>query len=382
MPGALQGHRVVDLTQNMAGPLCTMNLADHGADVIKVEPRMGDSTRTAPPFAGGESAPFMMLNRNKRSVVLDLKDSGDYAFMIDLIGTADIMVESNRPGVMARLGLDWASLKPQFPQLIYASISGYGQTGPWGSRGGFDVMAQGMSGLMSNNGPQDGPPHRLPVPFCDVLAGLYATIGILAAVEARHQTGRGQFVETSLLEVATAVQIYEAAHYFTLGTIPPRMGQAHRGTAPYQVFPAADGYLTIAAGMQHFFERFCRIAQLPELPTDPRFIDMTGRINNNDALVQIISEQTRKHSTDWWINRLDAEGVPCGPVLNHEQLFNHPQIVHRRMIETVDHPRAGTVKTLGIPIKLSDTPGSVRAHAPWLGEHTDAIRAEIARLKN
>ena len=382
MPGALQGHRVVDLTQNMAGPLCTMNLADHGADVIKVEPRVGDSTRTAPPFVGGESAPFMMLNRNKRSVVLDLKDKDDHAFMLDLIGTADIMVESNRPGVMARLGLDWASLEPQFPELIYASISGYGQTGPWGPRGGFDVMAQGMSGLMSNNGPKDGPPHRLPVPFCDLMAGLYATIGILAAVESRHQTGTGQFVETSLLEAATAVQIYEASHYFTLETNPPRMGQAHRGSAPYQIFPTADGYLTIGAGMQHFFERFCRLAQLPDMPTDPRFIDMTGRINHNDTLVQIISEQTRQHPTDWWIRRLDAEGVPCGPVLNHEQLFNHPQILHRKMIETVEHPTAGTVKTLGIPIKLSDTPGSVRTHAPRLGEHNDVIRAEIVRLKN
>jgi CoA:oxalate CoA-transferase len=373
MPGALEGMRVIDLTQMLAGPLCAMNLADHGADVIKVEPPQGEDLRSVPPIVEGESAAFMMWNRNKRSITLNLKDPADHATLLDLIAEADVLLESYRPGVMARLGLDWDSLNERFPRLIYGSVSGYGQTGPYSKRGGFDVMAQGISGLMSITGPRDGPPHRLPIPICDLAAGLNLTIGVLAAVEARHRTGRGQYVETSLLEAAVALQVYEAVHYFTAGTNPPRMGQAHRGIAPYQVFPSADGYVTIGAGMQRFFEMFCRLAEAPELLTDPRFATVPDRVAHNDALIELLSEATRKHTTEWWVRELDGLGIPCGPVLNHEQLFNHPQIVHRRMVETVEHPKAGQVKTLGVPIKLSETPGSIRFGAPLLGQHAKEI---------
>ena len=200
---------------------------------------------------------------------------------------------------------------------------------------------------------------------------------ILAALQARHNTGRGQYVETSLLEAATALQVYEAAHYFTHGTNPPRMGQAHRGVAPYQVFPSADGYVTIGAGQQHFFEAFCRLAELPELLTDARFTKVSDRVDHNDELVELLSLRTRRHGTDWWINELEQLGIPCGPVFNHEQIFNHPQILQRRMVETVQHPKAGAIRTLGVPVKLSDTPGSVRFAAPMLGQHDGEVREGI-----
>jgi len=381
MPGSLNGIRVIDLTQMLAGPIATMYLADNGADVIKVEPPQGEDVRRVPPFVEGESAPFMMWNRNKRSITLNLKASTDKDTFLDLVASADILLESFRPGAMTRLGLDFKSLQLKFPRLIYGSVSGYGQTGPLAERGGFDVMAQGLSGLMSITGPRDGPPHRLPIPICDLAAGLNITIGVLAALQARHRTGKGQYVETSLLEAATALQVYEAVHYFTTGTNPPRMGQAHRGIAPYQVFPSADGYITIGAGQQAFFEGFCRLAGMPDLLVDERFASREGRVVHNDDLVELLSQSTRKNATEWWIRELDKVGIPCGPVLNHEQLFNHPQTLHRRMVETVEHPKAGQVKVLGLPIKLSETPGSIRHAAPLLGQHNDEIRAELAQAK-
>jgi CoA:oxalate CoA-transferase len=379
MPGALDGIRVIDLTQNLAGPFSSMNLADHGADVIKVEPPDGEATRLVAPFLGGESTPFMMWNRNKRSLTLDLKDEADKAVLLALLEEADILMEAFRPGAMERLGLGYETLHPRYPRLIYGSISGYGASGPMAAVGGFDVMAQGMAGLMAVNGPKDGPPHRLPIPLCDLAAGMFLTVGVLAALEARRRTGFGQKVETSLLEAATALQHYEANHVFTTGEPPPRMGQAHRGIAPYQVFPSSDGYLTIAAGLPKFYAAFCRLAARPDLIDDPRFRAVPDRVANNDALVEILSRATIEHPTRWWIDRLEAEGIPCGPVLNHAELLTHPQIIARRMVEEVDHPTAGRLKTLGVPVKLSETPGSVRAPAPRLGEHSAEIRAQAAR---
>ncbi|VTU45376.1 Formyl-coenzyme A transferase (plasmid) [Variovorax sp. SRS16] len=373
MAGALEGMRVIDLTQMLAGPLCSMNLADHGADVIKIEPPQGEDFRRVPPIVEGESASWMMVNRNKRSLTLNLKDPADLATLLELIAEADILLEGYRPGVMTRLGLGWDDLKARFPQLIYGSVSGYGQTGPSSRLGGFDVIAQGISGLMSINGPRDGPPHRLPIPICDLAAGLYLTIGILAAVEARHRTGKGQYVETSLLEAAAALQVYEAAHYFTIGTNPPRLGQAHRGMSPYQMVASADGYMTIGVANQRFFEMFCNLAEIPELLTDSRFATVPDRVTNNDALIELLSAATRRHTMEWWVSALDKLGIPCGPVLNHEQLFNHPQMVHRRMVETVQHPKAGPIRTLGVPVKLSETPGSIRSCAPLLGQHAPEI---------
>ncbi|MCG7400350.1 CaiB/BaiF CoA transferase family protein [Caballeronia zhejiangensis] len=377
MPGALEGIRVIELSHQLAGPFCSMNLADHGADVIKVEPLWGEDMRHIPPFIEGESAPYMMWNRNKRSIALDLKNAADHATLLDLIASADVLLESFRPGVMARLGLDWKTLETQFPRLIYGSVSGFGQTGPLADRGGFDLIAQAMSGLMAVTGARDGPPHRLPIPLCDLAAGLYLTIGVLSALEARHRTGKGQYVETSLFDAATALQMYEAVHYFTTGENPPRMGQAHRGISPYQVFPTADGYVTIGAGQQRFFECLCELADAAALVTDPRFSTPEDRVRHNDALVEALSITTQTRTTQWWTDELDRVGIPCGPVLNHEQLFNHPQIVHREMVARVSHPKAGTVRTLGIPLKLSDTPGSIRSSAPLLDEHSEEIREEL-----
>ena len=382
MSGSLDGLRVLDMTQNLGGPFCSMNLADHGADVIKIEPKGGDMTRHTPPFIEGESVPFMMWNRNKRSVALDLKDPVDHKIFMKLLGTADILLESNRPGAMARLGLDFESLKDKFPRLIYGSLSGYGQTGPYSRRGGFDVMLQGFTGLMSVNGEPTGMPLRLPIPFCDLTAGLYLTIGVLAAIEARHRSGRGQNVDTSLMEAGTALQVYEAVHYFSTRTNPPRMGHAHRGAAPYQIFPTADSYITIGAPHQHFYCALCNLIGKPELISDPRFASQSDRLKNKDELIGLLSLALQVHTTEHWLEKLDGLGIPCGPVLTHAQLFNHPQILERRMVEAVQHPTAGTVQTLGIPIKLSATPGSLRKAAPRLGEDNQEILDELSDRAN
>ena len=381
MEGALDGIRVIDLTQNMAGPTCAMILGDYGADVIKVEPPGGEVTRQVAPFMGGESTAYMMRNRNKRSIVLNLKDDADREVFLGLLDKADILLESNRPGVMDRLGFGYEALKTRVPRLIYGSISGYGQTGPMADHGGFDVMAQGMSGLMAANGPKDGAPHRVSTPFCDLSAGVYMATGLLAALEARHRTGQGQWVDTSLLEAALAMQPYEANHYFATGEVPPRMGQAHRGVAPYQVMPTADGYMTIGAGVDKFYAAFCGLMGREDLVADPRFKTIPDRVQNLDALIPILSEETCKQPTDWWLERLEAAGIPCGPVLDHAQVLTHPQTLARHMVEEVDHPTAGRMKMLGIPVKMSGTPGGIRRPAPRLNEHGDEIRADLPRKK-
>src|SRR5277367_1732509 len=380
MAGALSGLRVIDLSGHLSGPFCAMQLADHGADVIKVErPDGGDEARHMPPFVNGESAPFMVWNRNKRSVTLDLKDEADRGRFLALLETADVLLENYRPSTMDRLGLGYAALKARFPRLIYCAISGFGQTGPERGRGGFDLMTQAMSGLMAVCGPADGPPHRLPIAISDVGAGLYATIGILAAVEARHRTGSGQFVETSLFEAAMSLGVYEAAHYFTTNEKPPRIGQAHRGSSPYQVFKTADGWMTIGASQQNFWTRFCAFLGAPELEKDPRFVTNAERVKHNDLLVALLQARLETKPTAHWLRQLQDAGIPAAPVLTHDQVFTHPQTVAREMVVAVDHAKAGRGRTLGVAVKLSDTPGSVRRAAPALGQHTDEVLAELAR---
>ena len=380
MAGALAGLRVIDLSGHLSGPFCAMQLADHGADVIKVEkPEGGDEARRMPPFVNGESAPFMVWNRNKRSVTLDLKNEVDRGRFLALLETADVLLENYRPGTMDRLGLGYDALKTRFPRLIYCAISGFGQTGPERARGGFDLMTQAMSGLMAVCGPADGPPHRLPIAISDVGAGLYATIGILAAVEARHRTGRGQYVETSLFEAAMSLGVYEAAHYFTTGEKPPRIGQAHRGSSPYQVFKTADGWMTFGASQQNFWTRLCTIVELPELATDPRFVTNAERVRHNDALVALLQARLETRPTAHWLGALQAAGIPAAPVLTHDQVFTHPQTLARDMVVEVEHAKAGRSRTLGIAVKLSDTPGAVTRAAPTLGQHTDEVLAEPTR---
>ncbi len=374
MPGALEGLVVLDLTSLLSGPYAAMMLADHGADVIKVERKgKGDDARRMPPFVEGESAPFMIWNRNKRSVELDLKDEGDRARLLDMADGADVLIENFRPGTLDRLGLGYEVLKARNPRLIYAAISGFGQTGPYASRGGFDLMTQGMSGLMSTCGPADGPPHRLPIAISDVAAGMFLAFGILAAVEARHRTGRGQIVETSLLEAATSFGVYEAAHYSALGTRPERIGQAHRGSAPYQCIAASDGYMTIGAAQQNFWERFADIIGRPELKDDPRFRTNADRVANNTVLIGMIEAVMRTKPKAHWLAAMEKAGIPCGPVLNYDEVFTDPHILARDMYVPTEHARAGTFNTLGVTVKLSETPGAVRTAAPTLGQHNDEI---------
>ena len=288
MAGALQRLTVVDLSSHLSGPYCAMLLADQGADVIKVEKPGGDEARGMPPFMRGESAPFMIWNRNKRSVVIDLKSAAGKAQLLALIDGADVLIENFRPGTLDRLGLGWPCLKERNPRLIYAAISGFGQTGPYRARGGFDLITQGMSGLMSVCGPKDGPPHRLPIAICDIAAGMHLAVGILAALEARHHTGRGQLVETSLLGSALSFGVYEAAHVAATGEPPPRLGQAHRGSSPYQVFPTADGWITLGSAQSNFWVRLCDLLGVPELKADARFTSNAARVRSNEALVPLL----------------------------------------------------------------------------------------------
>jgi crotonobetainyl-CoA:carnitine CoA-transferase CaiB-like acyl-CoA transferase len=373
MPGALDHLLVLDLTSHLSGPYCAMLLADHGADVVKIEPPSGDSARNMPPFINGESAPFMTWNRNKRSVVLDLKSTADKDALLSLIDRADILIENYRPGVLDRLGLGWGVLHQRNKRLILASISGFGQTGPYRERGGFDLITQAMSGLMSTNGPADGPPHRLPIAISDVTAGMFLAFGVLAAVEARHRTGEGQHVETSLLEAATSLAVYESAHYFATGTRPERIGQAHRGSSPYQCFQTADGYITVGASQPKFFASLCTLVGTPELTTDPRFATNAERVKHNDALVSLLADRLRTQPSAHWLAALEQCGIPAGPVLSYDEVYTDPQILARDMVVETNHPITGPFRTMGVTVKLSATPGAVRTAAPRLGEHTEAV---------
>jgi crotonobetainyl-CoA:carnitine CoA-transferase CaiB-like acyl-CoA transferase len=376
MASALEGLKVVDLSSHLSGPYCAMLLADHGADVIKVErPGSGDDARRMPPFVGGESAPFMIWNRNKRSVIIDLKSEAGKAELLALIDGADVLIENFRPGTLERLGLGWPTLSARNPRLIYAAISGFGQTGPYRERGGFDLVAQGMSGLMSVCGSKDGPPHRLPIAISDVGAGMHLAIGILLALQARHHTGKGQMVETSLLEAAMSFAVYEAAHVAATGTTPPRLGQAHRGSSPYQVFATADGWITVGAAQDNFWLRLCDTLGVPELQRDARFASNGDRVRNNDALVGLLEQHFRAKPSQHWLAALARVGIPCGPVLNFAQAMADPQVVARGMAVDTEHAAAGRAKTLGIPVKLSATPGALRRPAPRLGEHTAEVLA-------
>jgi crotonobetainyl-CoA:carnitine CoA-transferase CaiB-like acyl-CoA transferase len=371
--GALHGLTVLDLTSHLSGPFCAMQLADLGADVIKIEGPKGDAMRGAPPFIEGESAPFMLWNRNKRGIRLDLKAPADLETFWGLVDTADVVLENFRPGVIDKLGIGWEALRKRNPRLVLGSISGFGQTGPYAKRGGFDLMVQAMSGLMSVTGPKDGPPYRIPLAISDVGAGLYLAVGVLAALQARQHSGLGQWVETSLLEATVSLGVYEAAGYFTDGKRPAKMGQSHRGSSPYQVFQTADGWITIGGSQQNFYQRLCHLVGRPELIDDPRFASNAKRVANNEAIVELLQERLRLKTTDQWMEALGAEGIPAGPVLYHDEVFTDPQILARGMVAEVEHAKAGRQKTLGVPIKMSATPSKVRRAAPTLGQHDGEI---------
>ena len=366
---------MLDLTQVMAGPFCTMQLGDMGADVVKVEPpltgdlsrRMGGSRLR---MKGDDNAPFFALNRNKRSVALDLKRDSDREAFLALAGGADVVVESFRPGVARRLGIDYDTLAARNPRLVYASISGFGQSGPYADRPGFDLIAQGMSGIMSVTGEPGGEPVKCGVPIADLSAGLYATVGILAALHARHRTGRGQYVETSLFDAALALSVWEATEYWATGEAPRPMGSAHRLNAPYQVFPTSDGFVALAALTPQQWAGLCTVIGRTRLTSDPRFATNEGRMAHRAELAHEITDALASNTTAEWVARLLDAGVPAGPIHSYPQVFADPHTAARAMIEEVTHPVEGTLRTLGFPVKLSDTPLSVRRPPPLLGQHT------------
>ncbi len=375
MAGALAGITVLDLSTHLSGPYCTMLLGDLGADVIKVERPGGDEARTMPPFVDGRSAPFDVWNRNKRSIVLDAKREPET--LRALIAQADVLVENMRPGTLDRMGLGWDALHARHPRLILASISGFGQTGPWAGHGGFDLMTQGMAGLMAGNGPAEGEPHRLPIAISDMTAGMQCAIAILAALNARHATGQGQRVEASLFTSALSLGVYEAAHVLALGTRPERLGQAHRGTSPYRAFPAADGWLTVGAAQANFWPRFCAIIGVPDLPADPRFATNADRVANNAALVTIIAGRMAEKPRDHWLTAFAEAGIPAEPVLSYDEALAHPQAEAMQVLATIPGATEGIRATLATPFSLSATPPAVRTPAPRLDEHGAAIRAAL-----
>ena len=369
--------RIVDLTQVMAGPFCTMLLGDLGADVIKVEPPRGDLSRAMGGarlrMKGDDNAPFLALNRNKRSVVLDLKTDADRARLLELVDGADVFIENFRPGVAERLGMGYEATAARNPRLVYASISGFGQEGPYADRPGFDLIAQGMAGLMSVTGDPGGAPVKCGVPVADLAAGLYAAIGILAALRARDRTGRGQRVGTSLFEAALGLSVWESTEYWATGEAPRALGSAHRLSAPYQALRTADGHVTLAALTDTQWTRLCAVLGREDLPQDARFATNAARMANLPALVEALEESLATDTTAHWVERLLEAGVPAGPILDYSQVFADPHTLARGMVQEMEHPVEGVIRTLGFPLELSASPLRVRRPPPLLGEHTAEV---------
>jgi formyl-CoA transferase len=372
----LDGITVLDVSQVMAGPYCAMLLCDMGARVIKIEPPGGDSTRRMAGAGGSDSAAFNAVNRGKLGVVLDLHTAHGRDALRTLASRADILIENYRPGVMARLGLDYPTLARDNPRLIYASISGYGQTGPSSSKGGFDLVAQGVSGIMSITGEPDGPPVKAGVPLTDLGAGLFALSAILASLHWRTSSGRGQHIDTSLLEAGIALSVWEATEFFA-GSLPQRLGSAHRMSAPYQAFRCSDGYITIGAANDRVFERLAAVLGHPEWLSDSRFASDASRVAHRDELAALIEAETSARTAADWLQRLETAGIPCGPINSYADVFADPQVAAREMTVRVSHPALGELTALGTPIKMSATPLNPRRRAPLLGEHTTQVLREF-----
>jgi crotonobetainyl-CoA:carnitine CoA-transferase CaiB-like acyl-CoA transferase len=374
---ALHGVRVLDVTQVMAGPYCAMQLCDMGADVIKVEPPEGDSARRMAGAVGSDSGAFNAVNRGKRGIVLNLKaPQGREAFR-RLARSADILIENYRPGVMRSFGLDYPTLSAEHPGLIYASISGYGQTGPDAWKGGFDLVAQGVTGLMSITGEPDGPPMKTGVPLTDLGAALFATSAVLAALYHRTRTGRGQYIDTSLVDAGVAMSVWEATEYFTSDRLPQPMGSAHRMLAPYQAIRCADGYITIAAANDRLFQRLCELLGRGDWLSSPDYTNDTQRVAHRETLAHAIETITITRPRRHWLELFDANGIPCGPINNYEQVFSDPQVRARSLVVETEHPRLGRIRTLGAPVKMSLTPAITNRPAPLLGQHTLEVLREV-----
>ena len=377
--GPLEGLKVIDLSHIMAGPACSMLLADMGADVIKVEKMPGgdDARRMVPPTVADESAAFLIMNRNKRGIALNLKTEEGRAVLNRLLKNADVLIENYRRGTMEKMGFGYDALHALNPKLIYCAISGFGRTGPYADRGGFDLVTQGMTGLMSITGERPGgPPMKAGAPVTDITAGILACVGVLAALHARESTGQGQVVDTSLFEAGIVHTYWHSAICFATGQAPGPMGSAHPLNAPYQAFPASDGWLTVGAANQENWLRLLDALEAPELRVDPRFTNNAERMRNLLALTETLSPLFQRRSVAEWLQRLEGCGVPAGPVLDIAQMHTDPQALAREMIVETTHPSAGPVKAIGLPIKFSETPGSVRRAAPLLGQHTREVLRE------
>jgi formyl-CoA transferase len=389
--GPLAGVRVLDLTRVLAGPYCTMFLGDLGAEVVKVEqPGVGDDTRGwGPPFVGGESAYFLCINRNKKSITVDLKRREGIDLVRRLTGFADVLIENFRPGTMERLGLDEKNLHALNPRLIYASLSGFGADGPMSDAPGYDLIIQAWGGLMSITGAPDGEPTKVGVAIMDLVAGLMLGKAIVAALFAREKIGIGQKIDTSLLEAEVASLINVGSNYLIAGTTAERWGNAHPSIVPYQSFKTADGYLVIGVASEGIWQRFCEAIGKTQMADDPRFAKNADRVDNRSLLIAILTELFRSHDNEYWLKLLNAAEVPCAPIQTIDQVFAAPQVRHRDMLVEVEHPTAGTVRMAGIPVKFSATPATVRLSPPLLGEHTEEVLSswlgmsdqEIADLK-
>ena len=390
-PGPLDGIRVLDLTRVLAGPYCTMFLGDLGAEVVKVEqPGVGDDTRGwGPPFTGGESAYFLCVNRNKKSVTVDLKSKEGVALVRRFAEHADVLIENFRPGAMERLGLGEKDLRAANPRLIYASLSGFGADGPMSDAPGYDLIVQAWGGLMSITGPADGEPSKVGVAIIDLVAGLMLGKSIASALFAREKLGVGQKIDTSLLEAEVACLINVGSNYLVEGNIPRRWGNAHPSIVPYQSFKTVDGYLVIGVASEGIWRRFCQAIGRAEWADDSRFDKNSNRVENRSLLIGLLAEIFLDRSTDEWLKLLNSVGVPCAPVQTVDQVFQAPQVLHREMLVQVEHPTAGIVRMAGIPVKFSATPASVRLPPPLLGQHTEEVLAswlgmdgqEVAELK-
>jgi formyl-CoA transferase len=375
---ALDGIRVLELTNYMAGPYCGMLLADMGAEVVKIEnPKVGDYTRESGPFVNGESSGFLALNRNKRSLALNLKDPRGKQIFLDLAKRADVILENFRPGTMRDLGLDYETIRTLNPGIVYASASGFGQTGPYSQRPGLDLIAQGMSGLMSITGEEGGPPVKVGVPLCDLTCALFVAYSILSALIARGRDGEGQAIDVSLMEAGAALEIWETSGYFATGIVPERLGSAHRVNAPYQAFRTSDGYVTIGATSANNWAAFCAEIGLEHLMADPRFASVASRKQHEKELAALIEAVTVTDTSDAWYRRLEAVGVPCGVLNDIGQMVADPHLAARGFIVEMEHPVAGRVKATGSPAHLSGTPVERFEPAPLLGQHTERYLREL-----
>ena len=390
MDKPLKGIRVLDLSRILAGPYCSMLLADMGAEVIKVErPVKGDDTRAfGPPFIEGESAYFLSINRGKKSITVNFKKDEGREIIYRLIKKSDILLENFRPGTLDKIGLGYKDIEKINPQIIYASISGFGQSGPERLKAGYDLTVQGMGGIMSLTGDPSGPPYKVGTSISDILAGIYACQGILLALIARNKNGKGQRVDVSMLDCQVSLLTYQAGIYFATGLVPKRKGNQHPTICPYETFKASDEYINIAIGNDKLWQKFCDLLApleknsltglgLKEIKDDPKFSSNPKRVENRDELFLIIEKIIREKKAQEWLKIFDDEGIPAGPILSVDKVLNHPQVLAQEMVVEVNHPKSGKIKLTGIPVKLSATPGSIDKPPPLLGEQNDEVLSDI-----